>query len=142
MQYQVRYEATYYVEADNEDDALKLGMFFHEQNPDGSWEAVRDPYESPLESLADGTYRITEAHSVPVLVFRDTGYWVGTEAVQALSDVPEDGFLGVWTDPAGTRYYDIARHIEDLTEALAVASYYDQQSIWDIAEEREIPVNV
>ena len=141
MKYEVRYEATYYVEADNEDDAIELAVDQHSQNPDGAWEAVRDPYASPLESLADGTYRITEAHSVPVLVFRDTGYWVGTEAVQALSDVPEDGFLGVWTDPAETRYYDLVRHIEDLDEALAVASYYDQQAIWDIANNKEIPVN-
>ena len=112
MKYQVRYEATYYVDADNEADALKLGMFFHEQNPDGHWEAARDPYESPLSSLGDGTYRITEAHSVPVMVFRDTGYWVATQAVLSLSDVPEDGFLGVWTDPDDReRYYDLTRHI-------------------------------
>ena len=140
MKYIVRYEATYYVDADNEADAVKLGIFFHEQNPDGTWEAVRDPYESRLSSLADGTYTVLDGNAY--LVSRQTGYWVGTEAVQALSDVPQDGFLGVWTDPAGERYYDLARHIEDLTEALSVASYYDQQSIWDIAEEREIPVNV
>jgi hypothetical protein len=140
MKYQVRYEATYYVDADNEDHAIDLAVEQHSQLPDGSWEAVRDPYESPLSSLADGTYTVLDGTAY--LAPRQTGYWVGTQAVLSLSDVPKDGFLGVWTDPAGERYYDLARHIEDLTEALAVASYYDQQSIWDIAEEREIPVNV
>ena len=142
MKYQVRYEATYYVDATDEDHAIDLAVEQHSQLPDGSWEAVRDPYASPLEQLPDGTYSITEAHSVPLRVFRSSGYWVGTQAVLSLDDVPRDGFLGVWTDPAGERYYDLARHIEDLTEALAVASYYDQQSIWDISEGREIPVNV
>jgi hypothetical protein len=140
MKYQVRYEATYYVDADNEDHAIDLAVEQHSQLPDGSWEAVRDPYESPLSSLADGTYTVLDGTAY--LAPRQTGYWVGTQAVLSLSDVPKDGFLGVWTDPAGERWYDLARHIEDLTEALAVASYYDQQSIWDIAEEREIPVNV
>ena len=141
MKYQVRYEATYYVDADNEDQALDLAMEQHSENPDGSWEAVRDPYASPLSSLADGTYRITEAHSVPVMVFRDTGYWVATQAVLSLSDVPEDGFLGVWTDPDdGERYYDLTRHIEGLDEAMAVASYYDQKAIWDNANKVAIPV--
>jgi hypothetical protein len=140
MKYQVTYEATYYVDAKDEDDAVTLAIFFHEQNPDGSWEAVRDPYASPLEQLADGTYSITEAHSVPTLVFRDTGYWVGTQAVLSLSDVPKDGYLGVWTDSAGTRFYDLTRHIEDLNEALAVASYYGQHKIWDILANKEVPV--
>lgn len=140
MKYQVRYEATYYVDARDEDHALELGAEKHAEFPDGEFSAVRDPYVSPLEQLADGTYSITEAHSVPVLVLRDTGYWVGTEAVQSLSDVPQDEFLGVWTDPAGTRYYDLVRHIEDLDEALAVASYYDQQAIWDNANNKEISV--
>jgi len=140
MKYQVRYEATYYVDATDEDNALDLAMEQHSENPDGSWEAVRDPYESPLSSLPDGTYTVLDGNAY--LAQRRTGYWVGTQAVLSMSDVPKDGFLGVWTDPAGERYYDLARHIEDLTEALAVASYYDQQSIWDIAEEREIPVNI
>ena len=140
MKYQVRYEATYYVDADNEDHAIDLAVEQHSQLPDGSWEAVRDPYESPLSSLADGTYTVLDGTAY--LAPRQTGYWVGTLPVQALSDIAQGGFLGVWTDPAGERWYDLARHIEDLTEALAVASYYDQQSIWDIAEEREIPVNV
>jgi len=142
MKYQITYTAVYYVDADNKADAEQKGMSRHENNPDGTWEVIRDPYASPLEQLPDGTYSITEAHSVPLRVFRSSGYWVGTVPVLSLDDVPRDGFLGVWTDPAGTRYYDLSRHIEDLTEALAVASYYDQQSIWDIAEEREIPVNV
>jgi hypothetical protein len=140
VKYQVTYEATYYVEANDEDHAIDLAVEQHSENPDGSWEAVRDPYASPLEQLADGTYSITEAHSVPTLVFRDTGYWVGTQAVLSLSDVPQDGFLGVWTDSVGTRFYDLTRHIEDLNEALAVASYYGQHKIWDILANKEVPV--
>ena len=140
MKYQVTYEATYYVDAESEDDALDRAIEQHGEFPNGSWETVRDPYESPLSSLADGTYSITEAHSVPVKVFRDTGYWVGIEPVQALGDVPQDGYLGVWTDSAGERYYDLTRHIQDLDEALAVASYYGQKAIWDNANNKEIPV--
>jgi len=140
MQYQVRYEATYYVEATDEDHAIDLAVEQHSNNPDGSWEAVRDPYESPLSSLADGTYRISEALCAPVKVFEETGYWVGTQAVLSLSDVPLDEYLGVWTDSAGERFYDLTRHIEDLPEALAVASYYGQKAIWDIKANKEIPV--
>ena len=92
--------------------------------------------------MGDGTYRITEAHSVPVMVFRDTGYWVATQAVLSLSDVPEDGFLGVWTDPDDReRYYDDTRHVEALNEALVLADYYGQKAIWDCANNVAIPVN-
>ena len=138
MQYQVRYEATYYVEATDEDHAIDLAVEQHSNNPDGSWEAVRDPYESPLSSLEDGTYQVIEG--VVYLAPRQSGYWVGVEPVQALGDVPQDGYLGVWTDSAGERYYDLTRHIQDLTEALAVASYYGQKAIWDNANNKEIPV--
>jgi hypothetical protein len=137
MQYIVKYEATYYVTADNEADAVKLGIFFHEENPDGTWEAVRDPYASPLEQLADGTYSVIDG--IPYLAPRQSGYWVGIEPVQSLSEAEGD-YLGIWTDSAGTRFYDRTRHIEDLKEALAVASYHDQQAIWDCLADKEIPV--
>ncbi len=138
MQYEVTYSATYWVNADNEDDAVKLGIFFHEQNPDGVWEARIDPYVSPLEQLADGTYSVHDGRAF--LSPRDSGYWVGTQAVLSLSDVPKDEFLGVWTDSAGERFYDLTRHIDDLDEALAVASYYNQHAIWDCLANKEIPV--
>ena len=93
-----------------------------------------------LSTLRDGTYKITEAHGVPVQEFRETGYWVGINPVKSISQIPEDEFLGVWTDSAGTRFYDATRHIEDLNEALATASYHDQIAIWDIKAGTEIPV--
>ena len=141
MHYQVTYQASYYVEASNEDEALDLAIEQHSELPDGSWEAVRDPYESPLSSLADGTYRVTEAHSVPVLVtdVKD-GYWVAFKAVETVSDA-EGYYLGIWTDPDdGKRYYDATVWLEDLGTAIISGRQWGQKSIWGIAEERPIPV--
>ena len=142
MKYQITYTAVYYVDADNEDNALDLAMEQHSELPDGSWEAVRDPYASPLEQLKDGTYRVTEAHSVPVLVTDVTdGYWVAFKAVESLDDA-RDYYLGVWTDPAdGKRYYDATVWLEDLGTALISAKQWNQISIWDIANNEAIPVN-
>lgn len=139
MKYQVRYEATYYVEAENKFNALGLAMEQHAEIPDGGWDVVRDPYESPLSSLADGTYSVLDGTAY--LTTRQTGYWVGITPVQALSDVPKDAFLGVWTDSAGERFYDNTRHVEALNEALVLADYYGQKAIWDCANNVEIPVN-
>lgn len=36
--YEVSYTAYYFVEADNEDEAIELAMEEHYENPDGSWE--------------------------------------------------------------------------------------------------------
>jgi hypothetical protein len=140
--YQVTYEATYYVRADNEDEALDLAIEEHSEAPDGSWEAQLEPYKSPLEDLDDGTY-FKGIDGLEDYEGPKDGYWVGTVAVQALSDVPLGAFLGVWTDPAdGKRYYDITVYQIDLTEALRIGKQFSQISIWDISEKRPIPVNV
>lgn len=148
--YQVTYEATYYVRANDEDEAIEKGMSRHENNPDGAWASSVDPYTSPLEDLDDGTYIMgvdgLEDYEAP-----KTGYWIGTVPVKALSDVPLGAFLGVWTDPStarywdkvtGQRYYDITQYEADLTKALKLGKQFSQISIWDIAEARAIPVNV
>ena len=44
--YQVEYNATYWVEAESEEQAIELAIEQHEQLPDGDWEAVIDPYDS------------------------------------------------------------------------------------------------
>jgi hypothetical protein len=44
--YQVNYNATYWIEADSEEDAIEKGIEVHEQAPDGDWEAFIDPYEN------------------------------------------------------------------------------------------------
>jgi hypothetical protein len=36
--YEVSYTATYYVEAEDEDEAIELAIEEHYENPDGSWE--------------------------------------------------------------------------------------------------------
>jgi hypothetical protein len=138
MEYQVVYTAVYYVNARDEEHALELGAEKHAEFPDGEFSAVPDPYVSPLSSLQDGTYAITEAHSVAVRVYKLEGYWVAVEAVEALPDAGQ--YLGVWTDSAGQRFYDLTRHIESLDEALAVASYYGQREIWDCQANKAIPV--
>jgi len=140
--YQVEYSATYWVRADNEDDAIDLAIEQHSEGPDGSWDAMLEPYKSPLEDLDDGTYIMgvdgLEDYEAP-----KDGYWIGTVPVQALSDVPLGAFLGVWTNPStGMRYYDITAYRIDLTEALKLGEQYNQISIWDIAEKRTIPVNI
>jgi hypothetical protein len=148
--YQVTYEATYYVRADNEDEAIELGIEEHSGNPDGAWAGSIDPHVSPLEDLDDGTYIMgvdgLEDYEAP-----RNGYWIGTVPVQSLSDVPLGAFLGVWTDPStarhwdkttGQRYYDITVYQIDLTEALRIGKLFSQISIWDISEARPIPVNI
>jgi hypothetical protein len=44
--YQVEYSATYWVMADSEEEAIELGIFEHEDMPNGDWEAFIDPYDS------------------------------------------------------------------------------------------------
>lgn len=44
--YQVEYQATYWVEADSEEEAIEKGILVHEDMPDGIWEAHIDPYDS------------------------------------------------------------------------------------------------
>ena len=44
--YQVEYQATYWVEADSEEQAIELAIEQHEHLPDGDWEAMIDPYDS------------------------------------------------------------------------------------------------
>jgi hypothetical protein len=140
--YQVEYSATYWVRADNEDDAIELAIEQHSEGPDGSWDAMLEPYKSPLEDLDDGTYFKgfdgLEDYPAP-----SNGYWIGTVPVQDLADVPKGAFLGVWTDPEDNkRYYDITAYRIDLTEALKLGEQYSQKSIWDISEKRAIPVNI
>ncbi len=38
--YRVDYSASYWVEAKDEDEAIELAIYEHEDMPDGDWEAV------------------------------------------------------------------------------------------------------
>jgi len=44
--WQVSYNATYWVKATSEDEAIELGMEKHYEFPDGDFEAMIDPYDS------------------------------------------------------------------------------------------------
>lgn len=44
--YQVEYTATYWVEAESEDEAIELAIYEHEDLPNGDWNAFVDPYNS------------------------------------------------------------------------------------------------
>jgi hypothetical protein len=44
--WQVEYNATYWVEAETEDEAIELAMEQHSDLPDGDWNAMIDPYDS------------------------------------------------------------------------------------------------
>jgi hypothetical protein len=44
--WQVEYSAAYWVEATSEDEAIEKAMELHADLPDGSWEAMIDPYDS------------------------------------------------------------------------------------------------
>jgi hypothetical protein len=44
--WQVEYSAAYWVEATSEDEAIDKAMELHADLPDGSWEAMIDPYDS------------------------------------------------------------------------------------------------
>jgi len=139
--YQVTYEATYYVRASNEDEAIDLAIEQHSDGPDGSWEAQLEPYVSPLEDLDDGTY-IKTHDGIEDIEKPMGGFWVGTVPVQAVSDVPLGAYLGVWTDPDdGRRYYDIVQYQVDLRKALFLGRDFGQKAIWDIKKNEAIPVD-
>jgi hypothetical protein len=42
--YQVEYSATYWVQAESEDEAIELAMEEHYKAPDGSWEAELEQF--------------------------------------------------------------------------------------------------
>lgn len=44
--YQVTYTATYWVDAESEDEAIEKAIIVHEDMPDGDWDAMIDPYDS------------------------------------------------------------------------------------------------
>lgn len=44
--WQVEYNATYWVEAETEEEAIEKGMEVHSDLPDGDWNAFIDPYDS------------------------------------------------------------------------------------------------
>ena len=44
--WKVEYNATYWVEAETEDEAIDLGMEKHSELPDGDWNAEIDPWEN------------------------------------------------------------------------------------------------
>ena len=44
--WQVEYNATYWVEAETEDEAIELAIESHADLPNGDWEAMIDPYDS------------------------------------------------------------------------------------------------
>lgn len=44
--YQVEYQATYWVQAESEAEAIEKGILVHEDMPNGDWEAFIDPYDS------------------------------------------------------------------------------------------------
>jgi len=44
--YQVEYQATYWIQAESEEEAIEKAILVHEDMPDGHWEAFIDPYDS------------------------------------------------------------------------------------------------
>ena len=44
--YQVEYQATYWVQAESEEQAIELAIEEHNDMPNGDWEAHIDPYDS------------------------------------------------------------------------------------------------
>ena len=44
--YQVEYNATYWVEANSEEEAIEKAIDVHSDMPDGDWNAFIDPYDS------------------------------------------------------------------------------------------------
>lgn len=136
--YQVTYEATYWVSAENEEEAEELAIEQHEDGPDGCWTVMLDPYASPLEALQDGTYSVDNGEAY--LTDSHEGYWVAVRPVEALSDVPSTAYLGVWTDVEGKRYYDQTEHINDRETAIKLGQMCNQFSIWDCANKVAIPI--
>lgn len=51
--YQVEYNATYWVTADSEEEAIEKAIEEHEEFPDGDWNAMIDPYDSSNFNTTD-----------------------------------------------------------------------------------------
>ena len=56
--YKVTYEATYWVEAENEDEAIENAIYVHEDLPDGDWNAElhNEHLESPQNQMGVGMW--------------------------------------------------------------------------------------
>ena len=105
-------------------------------------------------SLEDGTYRVhlSRTKLVPAGE-RDKGYWVAStnivapdasyigRLIQAMIQDPRVEYVGVWTSSAGRVFVDSTAHFLELDDALQAARHYNQQAIWDCANNCLMEVN-
>ena len=65
------------------------------------------------------------------------------DAVRAIiltHPIHSDGYLGVWTDPKELRYVERTYWVEHLEPAITLGQAWNQDCIWDWAENEEIKI--
>jgi hypothetical protein len=104
--------------------------------------------------LEDGTYRVSlEGGQLVPAMERGTGYWVAStnlvaptpehvgRCVRLLVEDHDADYIGVWTSSIGRTFVDVTTHFEDLEVAMRIAKYWEQDAIWDCANECLIDVD-
>lgn len=84
--------------------------------------------------VADGTYLLTgDGRLIDYAARWAYGYIVGIAPVSSWRTLTPHTLYGVWRDPAtGIHHVDVVRHIDALSDALAVARATHQLAIYDL----------
>jgi hypothetical protein len=98
----------------------------------------------------DGTYKYLGQGRFEKYDREALGYWVSSTNFRTGSDatiklamdtlVTEYGadYVGIWTADDGSRYVDKTHYVRDREVAEAAGRHWNQQAIWDIANNTEI----
>jgi hypothetical protein len=112
--WQVNYNATYYVEAETEDQAIDVAMERHSQLPDGDWEADLYP---PILNKTPALLEEIEKH-------RAKWAQVGVENGWKRDPL----FIQVWIDEAGQIVDSV--YLPEGADCDVVAPYEDWAAKW------------
>lgn len=85
--------------------------------------------------MQDGTYQVLRSGDW-LTIEPNTGYFVGLQAdSRAARKAP---YIGVWTAPNGTKYFDPSRYEVFREDAVKLGQVHDQIAIWDCKRKEEI----
>lgn len=89
-------------------------------------------------TMNDGTYVMTAAGLESLMKLG--GYWVAYEET-SMDQVTLGDTVGIWTDQlTGKVWVDKSMHVNDLNTAMFFGRMYNQQAIFDIANNKEIRI--
>ena len=101
-------------------------------------------------NYTDGTYKYLGDGKFERYDREALGYWVSSTtytpsdtmdtltAMQITQDETKAKYVGIWTADDGTRYIDKSHYTTDCELAEAAGRHWNQQAIWDIANNQAI----